>query len=1049
MELGIYETIITTSLKEKLSQLDSNQYYIIDDKQLDAEEASQYLGKHLGNAITTALKLITSSKDDLKSVEKQIEISNKILHFLAQEIAEYDFENDLLDAQGCILEGVFDKLNSDYVDIKLHINEIMPTTRLTQSELFTGGNVGVSLESELKKEIRSADRVDLLVSFIKWKAVIILKAAFEEFTNRGGKLRIITTTYMGATDAKAIEELSKLPNTEIKVSYNTSNERLHAKAYLFYRNTGFHTGYIGSSNFSRSALTDGLEWNVKVTTKEIPHIIDKFKKTFDSYWASKEFETYTSGSYEQLSKALQHNKIGKATLELTPFFDLKPYHYQLEILEKLQVERNVHQSNRNLVVAATGTGKTMLAAFDFKQYKAKNPNAKFLFLAHRIEILQQAIHTFRNVLKEQNFGELMGDGYQPEQKNAVFATIQTFNNLNLNSYCAPKYYDYIIIDEVHHAQANSYQKVIQYFNPRILLGLTATPERMDGKDILADFNYRIAAEIRLPDALNNKLLCPFQYFGISDSIDYSKIKWVNGRYDNTELTNILTASDLRVRDIIMNLEKYTKDPHQVSCIGFCASKAHAMYMANKFNAVGLKSASLVSDNSSSRQDVLDAFKKNEIQYLFVVDMFNEGVDIPQIDTVLFLRPTESLTIFLQQLGRGLRLHENKDVLTVLDFVGQAREEYDFENKFRALIGKTTTTVAHEIERDFPNLPLGSSIILEKKAKEYILDNIRKATRLDKRQLIKRLHHYKNHTNNPLTLKNFLSIYNLKLTDIYKNNSFSELMAEAFKLTINTENAEKYKSMLGKKWIVTEALSYFRFIQKLKSYDFDLNRISLSSQEQTFALMLYYDFYQKANMCESLNNAIKEIGNNLDFVNEMMEFIAVKIDQFSFEEIPCIEPVDFPLAIHARYTREQILVALGLSTYEKQSSNREGVALNKETNIEALFINLKKSEEDFSPTTMYDDYAINETLFHWQSQNSATPLSGKGKSYIKQVEEGKTILLFVRESKEDANKYTQGYVFLGPANFIEYEGAKPMSIKWELKEAIPNYLWKESAKMIGG
>src|SRR5690606_2819822 len=302
----------------------------------------QFLGKHLGAVIMAALNLIKSNKEGPTIVEQQIEITNKILIFLSQEIEQYQFDQDLLDAQGRILEGVFDKLNNDYVDLKLHLNEIMPRTRLTQSELFTGGNVGLSLESELKKEIRSSDRIDLLVSFIKWKAVVILKEAFEEFTSKGGKLRILTTTYMGATDAKAIEELSKLPNTEIKVSYNTANERLHAKAYLFFRNTGFHTGYIGSSNFSRSALTDGLEWNVKVTTKEIPHIIDKFKKTFESYWANNEFEPYQAGQYEKLSQALSQSKFGKKTTEFTQFFDLKPYHYQLEILEKLQVERKVH-----------------------------------------------------------------------------------------------------------------------------------------------------------------------------------------------------------------------------------------------------------------------------------------------------------------------------------------------------------------------------------------------------------------------------------------------------------------------------------------------------------------------------------------------------------------------------------------------------------------------------------------------------------------------------------------------------------------------------------
>lgn len=1049
MELGIYESLITESLKQRLSELDPNQFYIADQKKIDAEEAVHFLSLHLGKAISNALKLIKTDKKELL-VEKQIEISNNLLKYLTQQISNYQFEEDLLDAEGRILEGILDRLNSDYTDIKLHLSEIMPVTRLTQSELFTGGNVGLSLDSELKKEIRSADRVDLLVSFIKWKAVVILKDAFEEFTSRGGRLRVITTTYMGATDAKAIEELSKLSNTEIKVSYNSSNERLHAKAYLFYRKTGFHTGYIGSSNFSRSALTDGLEWNVKVTTKEIPHIIDKFQKTFESYWNNKEFENYHSSNYEQLAQALQQNKIGKPTLELAQFFDLKPYHYQSEILEKLKVERWVHASHKNLIVAATGTGKTMISAFDFKNFIADNPKSKFLFIAHRIKILRQSLHTFRNVLKNQNFGELYGQGYEPLQKKAVFATVQTFNNLELSQYCKPEFYDYIILDEVHHAQANTYQKIVQYFKPQVLLGLTATPERMDGKSILPDFNFRIAAEIRLPDALNNKLLCPFQYLGISDSIDYTSIKWNNGRYDSSELTKVFTANDTRTRDIIDNLNKYTKSIDEVTCIGFCASKDHAKFMTRKFNEIGLKSNYLISDNSDNRVDILRQFRSGEINYLFVVDMFNEGVDIPEIDTVLFLRPTESLTIFLQQLGRGLRLYDKKDVLTILDFVGHARDDYDFENKFRALVGKTNTTITNEIERDFPNLPLGCSIVLEKKAKDYILENIRKATAIGKIQLINRLQNYKNQTDESLTLANFLKIYNLRLAHIYKNHTFSSLKEEAFQQKMNQHQFEKYKSMLSKKWMVTESLSYFTFILELIRHDFDLSKLPINANNNTFALMLYYDFYQKANESSDLKTAIHSIGMNKDLVTEMREFLEVKIDKIAFEELPCVGlEFPFPLQIHARYTREQILVALQLSTLEKQSSNREGVALNKTLNTEALFVNLKKSEEDFSPTTMYDDYAINETLFHWQSQNQTTPISDKGKSYIQQEELEKNILLFVREAKTDIDGFTQGYVFLGPANFVDYEGSKPMSIKWLLKEPIPNYIWKESAKLAVG
>lgn len=546
------------------------------------------------------------------------------------------------------------------------------------------------------------------------------------------------------------------------------------------------------------------------------------------------------------------------------------------------------------------------------------------------------------------------------------------------------------------------------------------------------------------------MLCPFQYFGISDAVDYSKIKWNNGRYDVEELTNVLTANDIRVNDILKNLESYTKDFRNVSAIGFCASIKHATFMKSKFSEVGLSAECLTSENSKDRIDILHRFKSKEINYLFVVDIFNEGVDIPEIDTVLFLRPTESLTIFLQQLGRGLRLKEGKDVLTVLDFVGHARKEYDFENKFRALIGKTETTVQHEIEKDFPNLPLGSAIVLEKQAKKYILDNIRQATNMGKSKLIHLLQTFKSHTELPLTLENFLYIFNLKLKDIYKNHTFHSLKSEAFGEHFENKNFDQYKVMLGKKWIVTESISYFKFILSLIEADFELNKVLSSREHHLMAVMLYYDFYQGPVTNLSLEKGIKEIGSNKTFVSEMRSFINVKIDKIGFEEIPCVAMEDkFPLKIHSRYTRDQILVALELSTIDKKSSNREGVAQNKDINVEALFVNLKKSEEEFSPTTMYDDYAINETLFHWQSQNSASPESPKGKSYIQQKKNEKTILLFVRESKNTAEGFTQGYVFIGPANYVSHEGAKPMSIKWELAEPIPHYLWKESAKLAVG
>ena len=1046
MNEGIYEALVTQLINNKLSKLEQEDFYI-EKSRIDKAEASTLLSKHLAHSISAALSSIRGEHQ----LEQQIEIANRIILFLKDELKIEGFEDDLIETEGKILKAVFSKVDAHFSDLNLHLKEITPYTRLTHSELFTGGNVGLSLESELKKEILSANRIDFLVSFIKFKGIIILEEALKDFTDRGGKLRVITTTYMGASDYKAIQLLSKLRNTEVKISYNTGNERLHAKAYLFYRNSGFHTGYIGSSNFSRSALTDGLEWNLKVTTKEVSHIIDKFQKTFDSYWESEDFEMFDDEIHrEKLITSLQKGTNPTLDIGASAFFDLKPYPFQKEILEKLEVERAVHNRNRNLIVAATGTGKTMISAFDYKRFKQQNKSAKLLFLAHRKEILTQSLATFRGVLKDNNFGELMVDGFEPAIFKHVFASVQSLNNrleiLNLS----PDYYDYIVIDEAHHQKAKSYRRIINYFKPKVLLGLTATPERMDGGDIQEDFHNRIAAEIRLPEALNRKLLCPFQYFGISDSVDLSQVSWVGGRYVASELTNLYTSNDRRVGEIITNLEKYTKDKHDVRALGFCVTIEHAKYMAEKFILAGFKAAFLTSDNGHERGELRSQFQNKEINYLFVVDIFNEGVDIPEIDTVLFLRPTESLTVFLQQLGRGLRLAEGKEALTVLDFVGNSRPEYNFENKFRALIGKTTTSVKKELEDDFPHLPLGCSIILEKQAKKSILDNITQATSHRKNQLIQKIQQFEHATTLPLTLKNFIKLYNIPLEFIYRRDSWKRLCQLAGRIDgFESDNEKDVLSAIRNKWLSTNSISYFSFILKLAKQGFDIKLADFNEIEKQMLLMLHYDVWQTAGGFVNLEKSIRAIGANKVLVDEIIELMELLIDRVDFKEFDIHLPYKQPLKVHARYTRDQIIAAFGFSTFERKYPSREGVAYNEELNTELLFINLIKSEENFSPTTMYDDYAVTETQFHWQTQNSARADRGKGLSYITHKEDGKRIMLFVREKPTDEFGNTMGYVFLGEGSLMDYYGSQPMSINWKLHEPMPNYMWHDAAKLSVG
>lgn len=1047
MQQGLYEQLITKLISSKLESIDQKEFFVRETI-VEKSEAAKVLSHYLNEVINRGLGSITG---DI-SIERQIEISNKIIRLLRDELEDTDFNDDLITVNGRILNAVFSKMDAPFSDFDKRLKEITPYTRLSQSELFTGSNVGISLESELRKEILSSDKIYFLVSFIKWSGIRIFIKELEEYTSKGNSLKVITTSYMGATDLNAVEFLAGLPNTEVKISYNTENERLHAKSYLFFRNTGFHTGYIGSSNLSRSALTSGLEWNLKVTTQEVGHIIDKFSKTFETYWEDNEFEIFRLGEHtEKLKVALKREK-NRDKNEAISYFELNPFPFQEEILEKLAAERIIHNRYRNLLVAATGTGKTVISAFDFKRYYTKNPNARLLFVAHRKEILIQARATFAWILRDNNFGELWVDGLEPDRFEFVFASVATLKNRIETTTLSENYYDFIVVDEVHHITADSYRPILEKFKPKILLGLTATPERMDNADILADFDNTIAAEIRLPEALNRKLLCPFQYFGITDSIDLSNATWQNGRYLPGELTRIYTQNDIRVGEIISNCAKYLRDYEDVRALGFCITREHASYMAKKFTLAGLKAEYLVSGNDREelRSTIKSRFRKKEINYLFVVDVFNEGVDIPELDTVLFLRPTESLTVFLQQLGRGLRLSEGKECLTVLDFVGNARAEYDFEGKFRALIGKTNSSTKEELERDFPHLPLGCSIVLEKKAKDFILQNIKAATQLNSKQLINKIANYKHQTTLPLTLKNFTEFYHIPLQTIYKKGTWSRLCFLANQIDdFSTINENEVKRGIAKKWLCCNSYSYLSFILKLARENFQINIATFDESETLMLAMLHYDFWQTNGGYENLQTSIQKIGDNPILVKEIVEVLEFLIDQISHIELDIDLPYPQPLKVHSRYTREQILAAFGDSTFERKSSNREGVVNLDSKKTELLLITLEKTEENYSPTTLYNDYAISETLFHWQSQNSARPETGKGLSYIKQEEKEKTILLFVRERNDDEFGNTFAYVFLGAANYLDHYGSKPMNIHWKLEEPIPHYMWKETAKMAVG
>ena len=1043
---GLYEQVINKSLELELSNTEK----LSETAPIDRAEASKILAKYVAELVEKGLDTVKDNGGDLSA---QVELVNRIVSTIVTETKEPDFDQMSVAERAEQLLALFDKNG-----ILTETAEVQrPETSIAQSSLFTGAVHEPQMVTELKKEIASCDRIDMLVSFIKWSGLRLIIDELRSFTKNGGELRVITTSYMGATDVKAIEELRNLPNTSIKVSYDTKRTRLHAKAYVFYRNTGFTTAYVGSSNLSNVAVSSGLEWNVKVTKKDLPETIDKIAATFESYWNSNDFEYYSEDQKERLAKALRAEKYFDSNNPDQYTLDIQPYSYQQEILDQLDAERNVRGYNRNLVVAATGTGKTVISALDYRRYKKQHPDrpCRLLFVAHREEILKQSLYTFRAVLKDANFGEMYVGSFKPESIDNLFISIQTFNSQDFTSKTSPKFYDFIIVDEFHHAAAPTYQKLLSYYQPQILLGLTATPERMDGKNILPYFENRIAAEIRLPEAIDRKLLCPFQYFGVTDTVDLDELKWSRGGYDKTELSNLYTLSgkvaERRADLVVISLLKYVTDIDDVKGLGFCVSVEHARFMAEFFNSRGIPSMYLTGlSPDEERKDAMKRLVSGAVHFIFVVDIYNEGVDIPEVNTVLFLRPTESLTIFLQQLGRGLRLCENKECLTVLDFIGQANRRYNFEDKYAALLSNTHRSVTREIKEGFVSLPKGCYILLERKASRYILENIRAAYG-SSAGLISKIETFEEDTGMELSLAHFLDYYHIDPRSVYKYNTFSRLSARA---GVTDDFAEPLEDVVQKAFLrfcSVDSRRFIRFIlDKVLPELPELDIHAFTDAEKRMLQMFYVTVWLKT--VDDWND--EEVRGNLQslaqcsvLINELKELLQYNFDHIDFIDQQVDVGFDCPLDLHCTYTRDQILVAMD---FMKPSTVREGVKWLPEKNADVFLITLNKSDKDYSPTTMYQDYSISDELFHWQSQSTTSEASPTGQRYIHHRENGSQVLLFVREFKKDSiSGEVAAYTYLGKAGYVSHQGSKPMNIVWHLEKEIPAKYLKKTNKLAVG
>jgi len=1028
---GLYEQIITRLLDQQIAGLDPK--LNAERLNLDVEESHLVLAQSLSHVIAKSLDRL-KGKDKLA---KQIYLCNKLIGQLHDYAGDESLVMELIDDKAEQLVRIHDPVFQKHPK---------PETPLSTNSLLTATQGDPSLVSQLKKEIVNADRIDILVSFIKWSGIRIIQNELQEFAKRG-LLRVITTSYMGATDVKAVEFLLNLDHAEVKVSYDTRRTRLHAKAYIFHRNSGFGTAYIGSSNISNPAMTDGLEWNIKICQYESKHMWDKIVGTFETYQNSDDFKATSSSDMETLRSALKNERSTRES-KLPVFFDIKPYDFQKEILEKLLAERSNHNRFKNLIVAATGTGKTVIAAFDFKKHRTENKHSRLLFVAHREEILKQSREVFQAILRDHNFGELWVGKYKPANLEHLFVSIQTLQSQKLWEMVEADFYDYIVIDEFHHAAAPSYQKLLNHFQSGILLGLTATPERMDGQDVTRYFDNRICAEIRLPDAINRKMLSPFQYFCITDTVDYSQLKWSRGGYDIAQLDKLITGNDMRAQMVISKMQHLVLDVTEARGLCFCVSQKHAHYMARKLNESGIPAQAITSETpDTQRRDARNRLQRCDVNFLCVVDIFNEGVDIPEIDVVVFLRPTESLTIFLQQLGRGLRLCAGKDNLTVLDFVGQAHNRFNYEVRFRSLLGRSRNRVEDEIEHAFPSLASGCVIEMEKEAQRHILENIKQAlSRVNKNQLVRRITSFERETGIALTLDNFITHHKLELDTIYKKASWSRLCCMA-KVKTEFDDPEELQISKGLRRFAHHN-SVGRLKALLELIDIEPNKSNLTAldlESQRLLTMSLFSVWNNQPPETNLMGNLLRLKQNKYLFSEFKELIYTLINHSDILTQYATLPFACPLDVHASYTRDEILAGLGYLDFTTRANVREGVKYLPDINTDVFFVTLNKSEKDYSPSTMYKDYALSDKLFHWQSQSTTSETSRTGQRYINHVRQGSHILLFVREFKR-VNGLASPYYFLGPATYVSHEGSSPISIIWKLMFKMPSSLVRATARL---
>ena len=1027
IDRGLYQSLLTESLVQQLQELDA--HLTARQSDLHVEEAPDRLAMHLAKVIQTAIASL--SKD--KRIEVGGELTQKLIQLLVDSTQANDLKTEKLALPPRMLKSIDGRKPDGTID-----EVVEPLIDLLDTTLLTNANGEPRIGSQIISEIPSAERIDLVMAFIRKSGIRPMMEELRLHRQLGRSLRVLTTTYTGSTEAAALDMLESI-GAEIKVSYDESSTRLHAKAWLFKRNSGFSTAFIGSSNLTHSAQVNGLEWNARFSGSRNPDVVNKVDAVFESYWNSGDFVPYNR---QQFDERTQHPENSGPQIYLSPI-EFRPEPFQERLLEQIELARQ-QGHHKNLLVSATGTGKTVMAAIDYIRLKAKLPRSRLLFVAHRKEILDQSMATFRHAMRDHQFGEMWVDGKRPKHFENVFASIQSLNAAGLDN-LDPNHFDIVIIDEFHHAAAASYRKILNHLEPVELLGLTATPERSDDLSIFDYFDGRIAAELRLWDAIDRHRLVPFAYFGIHDGQDLSHLPFRRGTgYDIDALTNVYTGNDSWVRKVIKEIINKVSDIKEIRALGFCVSIVHAQFMAKRFNEVGIKALAIWSDtDDKERQSALKKLANKDVNVIFSVDLFNEGVDVPSVDTLLLLRPTQSPTLFLQQLGRGLRNYSGKSICTVLDFVGRQHQDFRFDIKLRALLGGTRKQLEQQVKGNFPYLPAGCHMELDRVASEIVLQSIRQSVPNRWQAKVEELRLLATSTND-VSIEAFLNETGLDLEDIYTSNkSWTELCREAGIGTLVTgPNENSLLRAVGRLLHVDDPdrlAAYKNIVDSASPPSPD----NLSIKGKKYLRMLIASLVdQVVDKDAYLDECILLLWQNPQVLKELsalFDFLTTKISHLatSFEAIP-----DVPISIHARYTRIEILAAFGRGDKAKTPTWREGVLWAENAKADLMVFTLDKTSGHFSPTTRYRDYAISRDLIHWESQATTRAGSNTGKRYQNHVKEGSKIMLFSRVNSDERSFY-----FLGAANYVRHESEMPMAITWKLECPLPGDLYTSFAAAV--